>query len=244
MENQPIINPSDISSINPPVNQPSIPPQIKSNLMMPILTTLLVSAVLFGVGGYYLGAQSSKTNSSQQQMEVSPSPYVTASPTSQEIKNEIPNSATGSWQLYTDAQLKFSLSYPDTYKLDYLQGQPYLNRVITWHVNDMLVKDQRGDGPIVQKEEIVSIPVVNTSRFSLEFGSVGGNIPHEEVWYQFANPHSTSAKDKYITIRLSSIPVLMTDEEINQYSGKTDTQKLNTETTKVFDQIVSILKLQ
>src|SRR3990167_7565819 len=108
MENQPTTNPSDISSPNSTViNQPLILPQTKTNLMMPILATLLVSAVLFGAGGYYLGTQSSKTSSSEQQTEISPSPYATASSTSQEIKNETPNSTTGSWQLYTDPQLKF-----------------------------------------------------------------------------------------------------------------------------------------
>lgn len=52
MENQPISNSSNIPSINQlPVNQPVLPPQVKSNLMLPVLVTLLVSAFIFGVGG-------------------------------------------------------------------------------------------------------------------------------------------------------------------------------------------------
>lgn len=48
MENQPIANPSDISSSNlTSVGEPHLPPQTKTNLMMPILVTFLVSGVVF-----------------------------------------------------------------------------------------------------------------------------------------------------------------------------------------------------
>ena len=83
MENQSTTNTPDISSTNPvAINQPLIPPQTKTNLMMPILVTFLVSAVLFGFGGYYLGKQSN-INQPETIPSVSSSPAsVTSSPTS------------------------------------------------------------------------------------------------------------------------------------------------------------------
>lgn len=59
MENQTTINASDISSINQALdNRPSLPSQTKTNFVLPILLTVLVSASIFGFGGYYLGQRS------------------------------------------------------------------------------------------------------------------------------------------------------------------------------------------
>src|SRR3990167_8612274 len=60
MENQPVANTSDPPSADAvQVNQSPISPQTKANLTMPVLITFLVSSVLFGLGGYYFGKQSS-----------------------------------------------------------------------------------------------------------------------------------------------------------------------------------------
>jgi len=84
MENQPITNSSDFSSTNPAlVNKPAIPPQTKTGLMMPVLLTVLVSGAIFGFGGYYLGKQSSLSNSSAIQNKTETFP----SPTTQSIEN-------------------------------------------------------------------------------------------------------------------------------------------------------------
>jgi hypothetical protein len=54
MENQTVIN----SSVNPtPSSQQSTPQQPKTNIIMPILLTILISGVVFGFGGYYFGSQ-------------------------------------------------------------------------------------------------------------------------------------------------------------------------------------------
>lgn len=96
MENQPT-NRSDISSINTtPVNQPSLPQQTKTNVMMPVLVTLLVSAVFFGFGGYYFGKNS--LSSSQkvvdvQQNEIPPSP--SSSPLGEVSPTPIPQTSPG-----------------------------------------------------------------------------------------------------------------------------------------------------
>lgn len=84
MENQRTNNVFDNSSTNPViVIQPTVPPQTKTNLMMRILVTILLSGAVFGFGGYCLGKQSSlpKPPTLQSKTEVSPSP------TSQSIEN-------------------------------------------------------------------------------------------------------------------------------------------------------------
>lgn len=90
MENQPIVNLSETTPVNStPISQSSIPPQTKTNLIRPVLLTLLVSGVVFGFGGYYLGKNSpnsSKEKSGVQQDEMisspSPTPIIKTFPTS------------------------------------------------------------------------------------------------------------------------------------------------------------------
>lgn len=101
MENQPINNPSDTSSLNSTqINQPSI--ESKANLIIPILLTLLVSGVVFGCAGYYLHSYSyksipSRVESPQQNGNVpTPSPVADSS----EIKT------------FTSSTYGFSFQYP------------------------------------------------------------------------------------------------------------------------------------
>lgn len=115
MENQSIANPSDISSINPAaINQPPIQPQTKTSLIIPILITLLASAVLFGVGGYYLGTQSIKSqqnlNSVQNQPISTIAPQITIvspTPTSQQVA-VIPSG----WSYKTNNECGVKLAIP------------------------------------------------------------------------------------------------------------------------------------
>lgn len=73
MENQRIIN----SSVDPTsFNQSPVSLQKKTNLVIPVLVTLLVSSVIFGFGGYYFGINSLSSNqkiSDVQQNEMTPS---------------------------------------------------------------------------------------------------------------------------------------------------------------------------
>lgn len=78
MENQPIINSSDTSPVNSaPATSAPAPQQTKTNLLIPILLTVLVSAAIFGYGGYYLGKQSDISQSQNltnlNQSEITPS---------------------------------------------------------------------------------------------------------------------------------------------------------------------------
>ncbi len=108
MENQPITNPSDISTTDPAVvNQPFTSPQTKTNFVMPILVTLLVGAVVFGFAGYYLGALSNLTNTPQQIVTetnnaIIPSSTPTMSP-------DVPTESSYTYN-------SFSFSYPNDWK--------------------------------------------------------------------------------------------------------------------------------
>lgn len=118
MENQPITNSSDVSATNPiTVSQPPVQPQTKTNLIMPFLVTFLVSATLFGFGGYYLGKQSSVNQPqnllNQNQTEVTPS--VSSSPTSV-VTSPAPD-LTANWKVYTNSTLGFTVKYPETWNL-------------------------------------------------------------------------------------------------------------------------------
>jgi hypothetical protein len=84
MENQPIANSSGTPPVNSvPINQISTPQQTKTNLLIPMLLTVLVSAAVSAFGGYYLGKQFSVNQPqnllNQNQTGVTPS--VNLSPT-------------------------------------------------------------------------------------------------------------------------------------------------------------------
>ena len=82
MENQQLINPPNVSSADfTPVNQPVSPP----SLVLSVILTALVSAVIFGFGGYYLGRQSSGFQNAPVQTDSPPTP-VPATPIP--IKNQ------------------------------------------------------------------------------------------------------------------------------------------------------------
>lgn len=114
MENQPITNPSETTPISSaPVVQPSAPIQTKTNLVMPILLTVLVCAIIFGFGGYYIGKQSSigqqltsgGQNTSGVILPSSPSPALTT-PTSTTVN------ALDNMKVYTNTAFNFSFQYP------------------------------------------------------------------------------------------------------------------------------------
>ena len=113
MENQPVANTS-----NPPsadavqVNQSPISPQTKANLTMPVLITFLVSSVLFGLGGYYFGKQSS---------DPQPNNYIpslsTPTPIADSTASPMVAQSDSSLKTYTNQQLGISFQYPSTYEV-------------------------------------------------------------------------------------------------------------------------------
>lgn len=82
MENQPIANPSENTPVDSiPISQPTAPTQFNTNLLVPILSSILLSGIVFGFGGYYLGVkQNSVANNEQKPLET-----VTSTPQTQNI---------------------------------------------------------------------------------------------------------------------------------------------------------------
>lgn len=110
MENQPIINSPDTSPVNSTTVNPSpLLRQTKTSLMMPVLLTFLISAVLFGFGGYYLGTQ---TKTQQNTSQITNSPSVSSAPSflsTSPVPSSIPMNDEVS---YTNSEYGFSLQLP------------------------------------------------------------------------------------------------------------------------------------
>lgn len=60
MENQPV-NGANILNNPESISQPPTSLQAKTSLVLPVLCTALISAVIFGVGGYYFGSRTPET---------------------------------------------------------------------------------------------------------------------------------------------------------------------------------------
>ena len=119
MENQPITNSSETTPINSaPIVQSPTPIQTKTNLVVPILLTVLVSAIVFGVGGYFLGK--SISGNTQEPVAVSnpqnlPTPTITTVPNSPTLMATI--DPTANWKVFTDSKLGFLFKHPSRYNL-------------------------------------------------------------------------------------------------------------------------------
>lgn len=115
MENQQVANPN--VSVNPtPIVQQPVLVQKKSNLIMPILLTLVISGVVFGFGGYYFGEQSSSTQqiaNNQNQQPVSTIPE--ASPT-QYVPSPSITPTKVNLKTYTSKLERLSFQYPSDWK--------------------------------------------------------------------------------------------------------------------------------
>jgi len=114
MENQQIPTPN--AYVNPtPVAPQTNPLPAKTNLVMPILLTLIISGAIFGIGGYFLGKQSLPKQTANYQQTL-PSPTVT-----KELSNSptptVTTDPTVDWEVFTDSKLGFSFKYPSRYTL-------------------------------------------------------------------------------------------------------------------------------
>lgn len=122
MENQSITNPSETTPINSvPIVQPYAPVQTKTSLVMPILLTVLVSGILFGVGGYYLGKQLSD---SAQQLVANQNQPATAMPKispTEVLPSPIDTPTPVSLTTYTSSFEKLSFKYPSNWKIAQFQ---------------------------------------------------------------------------------------------------------------------------
>jgi hypothetical protein len=122
MKNQPITNSSKTAPIGSvPISQSPVVNQVKTNLLVPILSTLLVSAIVFGFGGYYLGKQ---TSNNVQQPVANQNKPITTLPT--EVLPSPTNTPTPvGLTTYTSSFEKLSFKYPTDWKI--VQSKPESN---------------------------------------------------------------------------------------------------------------------
>lgn len=102
------VNPADTAPINPTAN----PTQTKSNVMVPVLLVLLVSAAVFGIGGYYFGSQPKGTEMVQKDVPTVEKDTVTSVPTD----TLTPTASTVDTTDATYTYNSFSISYPKTWQ--------------------------------------------------------------------------------------------------------------------------------
>lgn len=111
MENQPTTNASVDSK---PIVQPAL--QSKTNWLIPILFTILVSAATFGSMGYYLGKQTATSQSAILQQLTSSAPIPKVLTPISEITSDL--------KTYTNTNLAFSLNLP-THMFPFYGGCQY-----------------------------------------------------------------------------------------------------------------------
>jgi len=117
MENQPIINSPENGPVSSaPINQVSTPTYAKTSLLVPVLSTLLVSAIVFGFSGYYFGKYS--LNNSQQYINNQNVPVTNVPETSPTQYNPSPSITPikVSLKTYTSKLEKLSFQYPTDWK--------------------------------------------------------------------------------------------------------------------------------
>lgn len=115
MENQPTVNVPEATPINP---TPATVP-VKTNSATPILLSILVSAVIFGLGGYYLGTQKAPTTQPVAQIQPTPTASITATPS-------VSISPKVGLKTYTSKYEKLSFQYPADWTLSIEQPESNL----------------------------------------------------------------------------------------------------------------------
>jgi hypothetical protein len=143
MENQSTANPSETTPIDSaPIIQQSVPIQTNTSLVVPILLTVLVSAIVFGFGGYYfgkMGSDSQKINSEPIVITQPPTPStLAATPTSSPVVSQ--GSDYSEWSSYTNQGALYEIKYPNGWRVvPYNIGEGYgpkeVGEDVLWAIN-------------------------------------------------------------------------------------------------------------
>lgn len=120
MESQQNVNIFDNSSSNPiHSNDSSTLHQSKTNILLPILLTMVVSGIVFGISGYFLGKTTNipQDISYEQKTVVEETAVLTTQPTSTPKVNY--DADYSKWQTYTnqDVYLPYEIKYPNEWRL-------------------------------------------------------------------------------------------------------------------------------
>lgn len=111
MQNQSISNPQvSLKPNNTPVEQNT--PQKKTNLLFPILITLVISGAVFGLAGYYVGVQTIAKKDSNQATNPTPIPPKSSPTSSAPVQTPTPGNGEIT---YTNTQYGFSIQFPQDF---------------------------------------------------------------------------------------------------------------------------------
>ncbi|CAN5326855.1 hypothetical protein BH10PAT1_BH10PAT1_5530 [soil metagenome] len=184
------------------------------NLICGIVILILLSMVTF------LGYKNMQLQKEIAGMKVIPTPSATA---------------IQGWKEYKDTNIGFTIQYPSNYSVEYLEGQPLINRRITWFSYNQSISDEKGGGSIIKSEVDLQINNINVKKFTLEHGSVGGGIPQSEIRYEIPK------NDDFVVFSLTELSQPFTPE-MNMYKSDRIPEKISSEDEANFDQIVSTFK--
>jgi hypothetical protein len=160
-------------------------------------------------------------------------PYLSVTPSATPLPTPTPD-PTANWKTYTDPNGHFTFKYPTSYSLE-TETMPYLHRNITWRFNNISALACRGDCPIINTKEQVTLGEKSATKLTGYIGSVGGNIPQTYVTYELVSG------TKYFIFSMQALPFVMTKDEVPQYDPYA-TQQIKREDQLTFDQILSTFK--
>ena len=143
---------------------------------------------------------------------------------------------TSGWKTYTDSVGVFQFKYPQDYLLDLNYVSPYLNRKISWRFENQSYADCRGDCPVVDSIENVTISGQNSTKIKGWTGEIGGNPAQSYIKYEIP-----TKKGKYFLITLQELPIMLTEDELNSYKNHKP-QPIDSAEEEIFSQILSTFK--
>lgn len=177
MESKPNINSSDILSANPP----NYSLQPKTNLLLPLALSILASAVVFGLGGYYSGRQSNQNDLPQQILTDAGCSTVTPL-TNPSMNPKISTKSTYSYN-------SFSISYPKDWKFSSKKND------INFPLKDMLYHEEEAV-LINNGGDIYLFIIINKAEQSSTETAISSNEQYEKFLYMRDYEEFISMHDK------------------------------------------------
>lgn len=116
MENQTIENPQNAQQVNNAPVEQTLASRQKMSLLLPVLLTFLISAIVFGLGGYYVGSQlSSKSLTNENTIVATPTPNSQVVNSLTPIESLEPDS---DWKTYTNTNPAYTIKFPTDWVVD------------------------------------------------------------------------------------------------------------------------------
>jgi hypothetical protein len=126
------------------------------------------------------------------------------------------------WETYSNADYKFSIQHPDNLEVTQSEYGPYfkVGEQITIGISEMNPLECRGDCPVIEKQETVTLAGQEATRVEGYIGSVGGFIPqqyvsyvlkHENQYYRF-EIHAVSSAETFDAGDISTIRPLKAED--------------------------------